>query len=596
MYYYIKEFFEGGNIMNEQKKGILKKSSDYLKYSGYLKGKSIFEKKMIICQSKNPTLVEQFLTNYEDMIECYANIYQNNHKEFLRMLYNLLMRTQDDNLKYKYVNQLKDDKNKLDVIMSINNLFIRGCALQYLDEEYHHVVFKTIQDKELLIKIYYKIGDISVLCAIDDDAFKQYCLNDWNVSGQVRIIQSFEDDELKYYYAKLPVYRDYFKELTLSLKGLKYKAEMFKNCTNLHDKLTVLSKIDSLEEFNHLLRYIPMSFYRQAFELSKEQNKNSIINCMELPNRMVDTNGDLSFVVEFEIDITYCKEMNNFEHLLGNWKVQHNRYNRNLVKITSPKLKYSENGFKELKIMCDLLRNNNCYPYNNSAMKIKFNCNYFKTVDEFIKFLMLYTYSEPLINNLCNRAGAGFRKDKSIPFYYLVNYLSKVGADFSHDGLRKIINKINGYMTTDNYSLNLLENVNKEQLLEFRMADVELDFNELYMTIVLFGKLLEKAKLISNLDRKNLALNGNNRREKLKANCILLRNCLMEKQSLGSIYRILNMLNIKDINECYPIGKEVSDPAENLEGLLKVLFEDEIERKRYRTRYLANRVNNNWGV
>jgi len=577
--------------MNEQGKGLIKQTTEYVKYAIILKNKNEAERKMIICQSDNPTLVESFLTNVEDIIECYRHIYRNNYEHFLILLYKLLMKSQDDNLKCKYVNYFpNDDKRKYTIILSVGDLYRRGYGIKYLSENYQKLIIKTIDDDELLMKLYYETGNLFVLCAIKNDEFKKYYLPCWNIAGQVKIIESFESDEVRYAYARLPEYVDYFSELTLSFKGLGYKAEMFKLNADLDDKLMVLDHTSDIKQFNHLLSLLPMSFYKQAYGLQRLQNKRSIISCMDLSDSSMDKNSDLSFSLELEIDARYCSEITEFNCLLNNWKIERNQYYSNLIKIKSPKLKYSSAGFKELKIMCDLLTKYNCYPSMNSSMKIRFNGNYFKTIDEFIKFIMLYTYSEPILNNICNRAGSGFDKSNTIPFYCLLDYLLKCDIKFENNiSVREMISTIIQHTTTENYSLNLLGYMNKEPLLEFRMANGELDFDELSMTIILFGKILEKSKLISNLDKKNLAMDLNDRREAIISNCKLLVNCLKEKQSLVDIYHILNGMNIRDINEMYPVGKE-NDPGNNIEGLLKILFDDDAKRQKYRVRYYANKT------
>jgi len=99
--------FEGGTMKKEENRKVnLGKLINYMKFSQQFKDKSDKEKKFMICQSMNVELVELFITNDKDKIDCYRYIFQNNPEEFQNTLYELLMKTSDDMIKYNYVRWL----------------------------------------------------------------------------------------------------------------------------------------------------------------------------------------------------------------------------------------------------------------------------------------------------------------------------------------------------------------------------------------------------------------------------------------------------------------------------------------------------------
>jgi len=583
--------FEGGTMKKEENRKVnLGKLINYMKFSQQFKDKSDKEKKFMICQSMNVELVELFITNDKDKIDCYRYIFQNNPEEFQNTLYELLMKTSDDMIKYNYVRWLNDEIKRKNVILSIADLFTSGLALECLNSDNQKEIISKITDDEVLSRIYFRTHNVTVLCAISDDWLKEINMNNLNILDQVRVICSFEINEKKYQYSKVPVFQSYLSEITKSIKTLQYKKDIFREHRDLEFKLDVINCTDDLSEFNELVNLLPNSVYKELFYLSRWQNKNAILKQFNIAKNHLDSNPDLTFRVSFDIDTRQVNELENFERIFYNWSIEKDPYFPNVCQITSPKLDYTIDGFKELKYVCDLLNRYNCQVLFGKNMSIKFGLEYFKSLDELGNFIKLFTCSEDVLKRLCNRAGYIDTNNGILPFHFLLRFLISKNIKISPDwNINDFIWKVN--MTTDsnNYSLNFAS----DNMLEIKMANSELEFEELKTTIILFAKLMEKVKLVTILSKKSDAMDAADKKAVLQANRELLINGFNEKIN---ILELIGMLTNECINqvgiEFMNILDEEHSYDEQLELLLNFLFNNEYEREVYRNRYFANTCNN----
>lgn len=574
----------------ETKKINLGKMVNYMKFSQQFKDKSDNEKKFMICQSMNVELVDLFITNDKDKIDCYRYIFQNNPEGFLNKLYELLMETSDDMVKYNYVLWLNDEAKRKAVVLSITDLFTRGLALECLSRDHQAEIIAMINDDEVLNRIYYSTHNVTVLCAINNDWIKEINMHKLSLLDQVRVICSFESDEKKYQYSKAPMLQPYLSEITKSIKTLQYKKDIFREHSDLEFKLEVINCLDDLNEFNELVNLLPDSVYKELFYLSHWQNKNAILKQFNIDKNNLDSNPDLTFRVSLDIDTRLVHELENFDRIFYNWTIEPDPYFPNVCRLTSPKLNYTHDGFKELKYICDLLKRYNCQALYGKNMSIKLGLEYFKSLDELGNFIKIFTYSEDILKCLCNRAGYANTNNGILPFQLLLKYLISQGIKVSPDmKIKDFIFRVNMALDSDNYSLNF----SSDNMLEIKLANNELEFEELKTTIILFAKLMEKVKLVTTMHKKSNAIDANDKKAILQANRELLINGFNEKVN---IFELIGMLSNEDFNqvgsEFMNILNENQSHDEQLELLLKFLFNTEYERKIYRHRYIANTYNN----
>jgi len=559
------------------------------KFSYKLKNKTKNEIIFIICQSQNVDLIEKYLTLEEDKIYCYHSIYKNDYNKFLQALYKILIQSQDDMIKNKYVSLLRDEDDKERVILSISDPILRGLSIGCLSIDEQDNIIKTIEDQEILKKIYFQGHNLRVLCAICDDNMKSCEMRNWDHRGKVEIICSLSDENYKYFYSKYPEFKGDLLLITNSIKSFEIRRNIFNENNDLIFKLNMLEFTEKIEEYNELLEKIPDCIYKDIFYMQREENKKLVLKHMELDKKRINNNKDLVFQVAIDVDISNAHELAGFYTIFNNWNIQKDKYYFNKIKIVSPKLSYTSDSFKELKLVSDFLKKYNCQAYMNTNMSIKYNVDYFDNIEELADFIKLYTISEEVLGSVCNRAGNGEGNNQVLPFQLLIRYLSTQGINFTSDmDICECIEDINSYTDTNNYSLNFLDFQKDGDMLEIKMADNELDFNELSNTIILFAKLMEKAKLLTNINKKSIAFKSNDKDGTTRANKQLLINCLRERKNILEIYNMFNYNYINLLLNEYNSLSKSNCSDDQVNTILGILFDNDSERRIYEYRYKLN--------
>lgn len=574
----------------ERKRNDKNKFLPYSKYNKQFKGKSIEEIKWLVCQIGDPKLVELYVLYDDDKIECYLKIFRNDKKMLCEKLYQTLIKSSDELFKFRKLHLIDDMKLRKKIVLSINDLYFRGMALTKLEEDDQLEILSMIKDDEVLKETFIRTKNINVLCMIKDDGFKMEYISGYEmwIPDQVKIICSLESDELKYSYLQNPIYYDYIEEITNSFKSFCYKYRVFCEYDNLEFRLKLIDGTSSPREFNCLLDVLPDSIYKEIFRMSLPENKRDLLKCINIASDKIIENDDLKFKLSFDVEVWNVPELKNFTKIFTNWKIAPNLYDQNIMTVTSPELKCSKEGFKEVRVICDFFNKYCCRPVANSNMKIKFNFDYFKTYKEFIGFLMLYLYSENILNYICNKEYHGYCEGKTQPFSNLMRYLHEVHHDYYVPGnLKETVRMMNERTDCDCYSLSLLNCLTDEGMIDFKMADPEFDFEQLCKTIKLFAKVMEKGKFMANIsEKKNALVMG----DKLKTNKIDLQianNARKEHKKLFVIKELINDVNVDEyINDLMKL-KDVDNGEEKLDLLLKILFDGEYMLD-YKTRFNSN--------
>lgn len=577
----------------ENKGNGIEKMLDYMRNFRHFKDKTDEEKKMLLCQSKNTRLVDMFITNDEDRIACYQVIYKDNQEEFLKCLFNILMNTVNESLKYKYVSLFEDEEVKKKIVLSIDNLFLRGLALEYLNPSNQDEVILTIPDDENLKEIYFSTNNVKVLCAIKDDLSKEIFMKTLPYFLQAEVISSFSDDKHKYYFTRQLEFEPYLIQIVNSIEDFRYKKAAFCEHDDLNFKLMVIRDIEDLQEFNELVGLLPESIYKELFYISRKENKQEILKQYQLDKVEVDSNSGLTFKIAFDLDISLAPELADFTGIFNNWVTERDKYVPNIYHVTSPKLDYSVDGFKEVKFMCDLFKKYQCFPIYGSNMSIKYGFNYFKSFGEFVNFIKMYACLEDVLKKICNRGGVDGTNSSILSFELLLRYLVAKGVKITdYSSIKTFLKDMNKFTDSKNYSLHFLNCGRGDNMLEFKMTNNEIDFEELKSSIILLAKLMEKARLVTMLLDKCQAIGDGDNKKVNKINLLLLLDCLCEDKGVKEIINTFRNDNLQSVMvDFIQILKHECSEEQKLESLLSLLFDTEEERNVYRNRYAANNKN-----
>ena len=278
------------------------------------------------------------------------------------------------------------------------------------------------------------------------------------------------------------------------------------------------------------------------------QSFNEMKEDIEIDN---DIDSNITIGVELETchkDIESLKVLKEMPH---GFRITRDGSVHSGFEIVSPILHNTKEDMNNLNFICKILKENSFYTDNSCGGHIHLGADYLENIDEYKMFLHLYCNFEDIIYLICNKIHSKSRS--SINRYANKTKLQYLNAskdgffEKEYESLNNFKEKIIELNDSRYKGLNVynLKNSTKNTF-EFRMANGEIDFNELYHNIKLYARLLQVSKELANCGPDDPRLEYLN----------LLNKPLTEKEKLGI--------------------------------LLGLLFKNEKDRKFYKERYKKN--------
>jgi len=536
----------------------------YIELRNYLANKSREERIATISKFNRLDLIELFLTEERDMLECYVALSKTTTRDLSDQIYEILLRLQDEDLILKYISYIKlenlikdllyyvhDDLKKINyirnneytfdsikflvacsltsdqakvkacrmigeisskvtIILTIKDEQIRADMAMCLAPNFRFPILRTITNQELLIELYYQNKHYSfnyqLLSMIHNDEIKMQELEEYSLQHQIEIIKSL-DSEMNIHTiiwnSKYDNYCDIFiEQLTDETFILKY----FNKLSNLRLKLKLIKGINNPIIKRKLILLIDDLEYRNILLGNLDGNKDLILKNIEIPAVSYNVDPNITFGVELEACCS-CPELYlNLQKILCNWDIKIERTVPDGLEISSPVLRFKEKDLTELRYICNFMKKNEFFVTEKCGGHIHLGFDYFKTIDEFEVFLTLYKNIENILYLISNRCSSKIRDgidDYARKLSPILKAISKLNINFNTiESLPEYINLIKEHCDSRYYGLNLSNAFTDKHTLEFRMPNGEIKFTELILNIRLFTKLLEKSKQISDILNK----------------------------------------------------------------------------------------------
>ncbi|MBQ8234128.1 MAG: amidoligase family protein [Bacilli bacterium] len=387
--------------------------------------------------------------------------------------------------------------------------------------------------------------------------------NDVDIYKLCNIVKSFRSDDNKIKYINkfestflrlelIKSIRDDYKKVSLLLNE-------YKNCNNLWS----LFDIDNIKNKDAILsqvKKIPLELLcaficnSNDIELKKllagtipykglkEAVSSNFIDNIDDINLIGDLDNNITIGVELESNNNLYRDYHLIRYMLGNWNIKSDASVVNGVEITSPKLTYTIDDLKKLKYVCEFMNNNEFTVDNTCGGHIHYGISCIESIEHLLLLLDIYCNCEEIFYLICNRKN-------SIPRDYVLEHAkSYTDLLYRNKKILYILNNTNlqgAYdllynIQNDNfdkkYSINFLNCFDEyKHTLEFRGPNGEIEYDELIYNILLFGKLLEKTKLmVNNNDYKMLNVlknyNGYNR-------LLVLLDILFDDNNIKQVYK-----------------------------------------------------------
>lgn len=275
-------------------------------------------------------------------------------------------------------------------------------------------------------------------------------------------------------------------------------------------------------------------------------------------------NPSITIGVELETVNDQIEKYQNIPCLFKNFDVTIDNSVKNGLEVVSPVLHYTESDLSTLKSVCEVLKQTGFYTNDTCGGHIHIGADYLKTKQDYNMFMYLYINMEDIIYKITDKAHSQKR-------HSVLKYAGKVkdellsSFDKTNQNNQDFISKLKGISKTRYRGLNL-QNINKpnKNTIEFRMANGEIDFDELLANINLFAKLIQVSHDLNTLDKDDERIKIaksictiKDELEKLKA----FLDLLFDNEELKQIYYeryitntlVMELLNeeIKQDNEYY---------------------------------------------
>lgn len=405
-----------------------------------------------------------------------------------------LLNRVSDIVKFELLEELKDKMLLLTVLEYLPKDFISS----YRFRHYYIGALETEEQKmQFIDKIIEKrLGDISFFITLLNDENKIKYFKYMQLSTQVDLIMTMTNLELKKEYALKQEYKGFRSQLIASIEDEDFIIEMFDKINDQKFRNNLISRIKNQTLKEKLLKrlgYKTLTNFLDSFE----SEENEII---ELDH---DVDSKITIGVELETchkDIEVLKILRDIPH---NFKIHKDSSVKRGFEVVSPILHYTVEDMSDLNHICSVLKQNGFYTNYTCGGHIHIGADYLETIDELKMLIHLYCNFEDILYLICNKA-------YSIPRPSISRYASKTRNKYA-----KAVNNgiFNGeYACLYDFQQMLIElnknrykglnltNLRKSEknTIEFRMANGEMDFEELRHNIKLYARLVQVSKELAH--------------------------------------------------------------------------------------------------
>lgn len=479
---------------------------------------------------------QYFIYTYSFIIEDYIENFNINDKiEILNSKYEML----DEYILHSLCLKIEDVHEK-EMFLE----FFKDKISQY----YIYQIIRKLScddDKQLFINKYMYEDYYIIKCIklLSDDYKEKYIDKIRYVKDQINIILSLNDTNRIKKYVSVSKYKIYYSTLIAATNDSNYIIFEFNKS---HSKGFKMELINKTQDLNLKLQLIEMLEDKEI----KEFLLSNFVKEKQLLTKLDGTKVDDNITIGVELECSNKKIENyiNTESIFREYKITADSSVKKGFEIVSPILKYNVKDLNTLKNVCNLLNKCNFYTDYTSGGHIHIGSSYLTKKEDYYMLLYLYINTEDILYFICDRKNSIKRK-------YIDDYACKNKNDYikaidegvfdTSSDIKRILEHINNNRYKGLNFKNL--NCEKKETIEFRMPNGEINFDELLLNIKLFSRLIEMSHKLNEMDDSNV----------IKVKAMKLSN--------------------------------IEDEKERLQILLDILFDNEEEKQKYKSRYYSNK-------
>lgn len=476
------------------------------------------------------------------------------------LVYSYLREKKDDKFIIDYLNSHNlEDKNIYTIFEMLNSLNDKSLIVKVVDllpsEVIDHFRFvymmKEIDNDDAKMAIINKIANKfakthileDCINTLENDEYKTRYFGFLTLNSQVGLIQKFTNLEVKKQFAMKPEYSNFRSDLVASVEDEAFIIEVFDKIKVKKFRFNLIRKIENLILKEELIRRL---------------GNKSLIDFVESFNEeetMIQIDTDIDEKISIGVELETCHKdievLKILKEMPYGFRIKRDGSVNSGFEIVSPILHNTTEEMSDLSSICQILQDNVFYTDSSCGGHIHLGADYLENVDEYKMLLHLYCNFEDIIYTICNRQHTKGRPTISRYASKTRKQYAKANKDgffdIAYDSVESFREKLIELNDSRYKGLNVY-NLKKYSIntIEFRMANGEIEFNELYHNIKLYARLLQVSKELANMKA------GDPREGYLEALTLQL------------------------------------DEIEKLEIFLGLLFKKEEDRKFYRDRYKNN--------
>ncbi len=406
--------------------------------------------------------------------------------------------------------QLKTDEQRLAALELIQDHFFKFKIISEIEDEEQKVrALKLPLMDDLKIKIIRKLSDriklyllpyilspkkqSELIGFIQDDKIKIQMLAYLGSENlQTKVLMSVKDDDVKIHQLESMEFSQLKNQILLisSIKDERKRSEqMDKYVSDDRGKNIINMTIKDRE----LLKQIFLPRNRKYKRIGLDPNMTIGIE--------VETEGEYSFIVE-EIQSVLDRENGR------KWKTKDDFSLNSGVEIVSPILTDNEEDVEDVYMVCEMMKKTGQNITNRCGAHIHIGADYLKSKEAYINLYEIWGNTERIIYIMSNREGSTPRskiRDFSQTISEKVSKALKNGTIqlYSEESLSEFIDDMKRVQDDRYVGLNIFNINNKNNTVEFRVANGTIDPDTWIENAKLFGRIVQVSEQLAEIQEKD---------------------------------------------------------------------------------------------
>ncbi len=459
--------------------------------------------------------------------------------------------------------EITNDEQRLTIIKAFTKDYNKLPYIREMNEDNREISLQFLSEQGIKRDVILTLSPERRLQYLED--FKSHLFQ-----YKEEIIDSVQDDEIKKNYLEKTKDQEIITKVLMSIEDDTYKLEKIEELvkeesnralviTSLKDDETKLKKLQELfDKDNQLL--VKISFQdpkklRQNFLKAKRTYKQIGLDKQMTIGIEIESEGERA--ERLRKLKSFLKRKDKKEERKWETKNDESLSDESGLEVVSPILTDTKEDVEEIYMACEMLRQAGQEANEKCGAHVHIGAEYLKSKEAYANLLEIWGNTEKIMYIITNEPGTiprGGVGQHAEPISYNINQAIEEGSIELNDeqDLQTFISSLQKVQKNKERGLNLLNINNQKNTIEFRVANGTINPDVWIENIKLFGRLVQRAEELAEIEQK-----GNINEE--------------ERQQLKLKERL---------------KEDISD-KEKLEIVLDILFTEE-EKEIYRRRYKEN--------